>query len=389
MCAEKLVFAQLMEWIPHYEFQRLVARYRGDYKVSSFSCWDQFLCMAFAQLTYREGLRDIEACLRSRSNLLYHMGIRGHVARSTLADANEHRDWRIYGDLAQKLIARARKLYAHDDFGVELEQTVYAFDSTTIELCLNLFPWARFRQEKAGIKLHTLLDLHGSIPSFIRLTEAACHDVNALDSLVLEPGAFYVMDRGYVDFERLYRFTQAGAFFVTRAKEGLKSWRHSSRTVEPDQGVRSDQLIRLSGSRTSMTYPALIRRVTYYDVDQSRLFAYLTNHLQLAALLIALLYKSRWRVELFFKWIKGNLRIRNFYGTSENAVRTQIWIAVSVYVLIAIVSKELGLKQSLSTILQILSVSVFEKVPLHQLLAQDDLADLDAHSPNQLVFNGL
>lgn len=389
MYSEKLAFAQLVEWVPHYEFHRLVARYRGDYKVSSFSCWDQFLCMVFAQLTYRESLRDIEACLRARPNLLYHMGIRGHVARSTLADANEQRDWRIYADLAQKLIRRARKLYAHDDFGMELEETVYAFDSTTIDLCLNLFPWARFRRNKAGIKLHTLLDLHGSIPSFIRLTDAACHDVNALDVLPLEPGAFYVMDRGYVDFTRLFRFTQAGAFFVTRAKEGMKSWRHSSRPIEQDQGVRSDQLIRLSGKRSARNYPALLRRVTYYDAETFRLFAYLTNHLELAALVVALLYKSRWRVELFFKWVKGNLRIRNFYGTSENAVQTQIWIAVCVYVLVAIVSKELRLEQSLSTTLQILSVSAFEKVPLHQLLAKTDLASLDIDNPNQLVFSGL
>jgi hypothetical protein len=378
-----------MEWVPHYEFHRLVERYRGDYKVSSFSCWDQFLCMAFAQLTYRESLRDIEACLRSRPNLLYHLGIRGHVARSTLADANEQRDWRIYADLAQKLIARARRLYAHEDFGLELEETVYAFDSTTIDLCLSLFPWARFRQHKAAIKLHTLLDLHGSIPSFIRLTDAACHDVNALDLLPLEAGAFYVLDRGYVDFQRLYRFTQAGAFFVTRAKEGLKYWRHSSRPVEPGQGVGSDQLIRLSGRRTADRYPTLLRRVTYYHPEDFRLFVYLTNHLELAALIIALLYKSRWRVELFFKWVKGNLRIRNFYGTSENAVCTQVWIAVCVYVLIAIVSKELGIQQSLATTLQILSVSAFEKVPLAELLAKDYLAISERENGNQLVFNGL
>lgn len=389
MYSEKLIFAQLMEWVPHYEFHRLVDRYQGDYKVSSFSCWDQFLCMAFAQLTYREGLRDIEACLRSRPNLLYHMGIRGHVARSTLADANEQRSWRIYADLAQKLIARARKLYANDDFGVELDQTVYAFDSTTIELCLSLFPWARFRRQKAGIKLHTLLDLHGSIPSFIRLTDALGHDVNALDTLPLEAGAFYVMDRGYVDFDRLYRFTQEGAFFVTRAKQGLKYWRRTSREVEPGQGIRSDQLIRLSGLRTAKDYPTLLRRVTYYDTDDFRLFVYLTNHLELAAVVITLLYKSRWRIELFFKWVKGNLRIRNFYGTSENAVQTQIWIAVCVYVLIAIVNKELALNQSLTTTLQILSVSPFEKAPLHQLLTQVNLEGSHGDFDNQLVFNNL
>jgi len=306
-----------------------------------------------------------------------------------LADANEQRDWRMYAELAQKLIRRARTLYAHEDFGVELEETVYAFDSTTIELCLSLFPWARFRQQKAGIKLHTLLDLHGSIPSFIRLTDAACHDVNALDMLPLEPGAFYVMDRGYVDFTRLFRFTQAGAFFVTRAKQGLKSWRHTSRPVEPNQGVRSDQLIRLSGQRTSKNYPTLLRRVTYYDPDDFRLFVYLTNHLELAALVIALLYKSRWRVELFFKWVKGNLRIRKFYGTSENAVQTQIWVAVCVYVLIAIVSKELHLEQNLATTLQILSVSPFEKAPLAELLAKTRLADSQLQNGNQLVFNWL
>jgi hypothetical protein len=389
MYTEKLAFAQLIEWVPHYEFRRLVTRYNGDYKVSNFSCWDQFLCMAFAQLTYRESLRDIEACLRARPNLLYHLGIRGHVARSTLADANEQRDWRIYAGLAQKLIARARKLYAEAEFGVSLDETVYAFDSTTIELCLSLFPWARFRRQKAGIKLHTLLDLHGSIPSFIALTDAACHDVNALDALPLEPGAFYVMDRGYVDFARLFRFTQAGAFFVTCAKEGMRSWRHSSRPVEAGQGVRSDQLIRLSGQRTAQRYPALLRRVTYYDPESFRLFVYLTNHLELAAFVIALLYKSRWRIELFFKGVKGNLRIRNFYGTSENAVQTQIWIAVCVYVLVAIVSKELCLEHNLATTLQILSVSAFEKVPLHQLLAKTDLAESHGENPNQLVFNGL
>jgi hypothetical protein len=317
------------------------------------------------------------------------MGIRGHVARSTLADANEQRDWRIYADLAQKLIARARSLYAHEDFGVELGQTVYAFDSTTIELCLSLFPWARFRRQKAGIKLHTLLDLHGSIPSFIRLADALGHDVQALDTLPLEAGAFYVMDRGYVDFERLYRFTQQGAFFVTRAKQGLKYWRRSSRAVEPGQGVRSDQLIRLSGLRTASNYPTLLRRITYYDPDGFRLFVYLTNHLELAAVVIALLYKSRWRIELFFKWVKGHLRIRNFYGTSENAVQTQIWIAICVYVLIAIVRKELHLEQSLATTLQILSVCPFEKVPLHQLLTESSPADSHIDVDNQLVFNGL
>ena len=388
MHVEKFVFAQLMEWVPHYEFRRLVARYGGDYRVRNCSCWDQFLCMAFAQVTCRESLRDIETCLRARPNLLYHLGIRSPVARSTLADANEQRDWRIYADLAQKLIGRARRLYAQEPFGLELEQTVYAFDSTTIELCLNLFPWARFRQRKGGIKLHTLLDLHGSIPSFIRLTDAACHDVRALDALPLEPGAFYLMDRGYVDFARLYRFTEAGAFFVTRAKEGLRTWRHSSRLVPPNQGVRADQLIRLSGQRTAQSYPALLRRVTYYDPDDFRLFVYLSNQFEVAARVIALLYKSRWQVELFFKWVKGNLRIRHFYGNSENAVQTQIWIAVCVYVLIAIVRKELGVSHSLATTLQILSVSVFEKVPLHQLLAKYDPATSDAEFSNQLVFNG-
>jgi len=389
MHAEKLVFAQLMEWVPHYEFHRLVERYRGNYKVSHCSCWDQFLCMAFAQVTYRESLRDIEACLRARSNLLYHLGLRSQVARSTLADANEHRDWRIYADLAQKLIRRARRLYAQETFGVELDQTVYAFDSTTIELCLNLFPWARFRQRKGGIKLHTLLDLRGSIPSFIRLTDAACHDVNALDALPLEPGAFYLMDRGYVDFARLYRFTQAGAFFVTRAKESLRSWRHSSRPVPSSQGVRSDQLIRLSGRRTAEHYPTLLRRVTYYDPDDFRLLVYLSNQFEVAARVIAQLYKSRWHVELFFKWVKGHLRIRHFYGTSENAVQTQIWIAVCVYVLITIVRKELGVTHSLATTLQLLSVSAFDKVPLHQLLAHSALASSDLDIPNQLVLNGL
>ena len=389
MNTESCVFAQLVQWVPHYHFQRLVTRYHANYKVRSLFCWDQFLCMLFAQLTYRESLRDIEACLGSRPRLLYHMGIRSPVARSTLADANETRDWRVYHDLAQALIRKARRLYAQDPFGVELDETVYAFDSTTIDLCLTLFPWARFRRQKAAIKLHTLLDLHGSIPSFIRLTDAACHDVNALDALLLEAGAFYVMDRGYIHFARLFRFTQAGAFFVTRAKKGVKFWRHSSRPVEPGQGVRSDQLIRLAGQRTAQSYPTLLRRVTYYDPDDFRLFVFWTNHLELPALTVAQLYKSRWRIELFFKWIKGHLRIRNFYGTSENAVKTQIWIAVCTYVLIAIVSKELKLEQSLSTTLQILSVNAFEKVPLHQLLVNNDLAESQPDDNNQLVFNGL
>jgi Transposase DDE domain. len=389
MANEKLVFAQLMEWVPHYHFQRLVKRYSGNYKVSSFTCWDQFLCMSFAQLTYRESLRDIEACLRSRPNLLYHLGIRGKVARSTLADANEERDWHIYADLAQWFIARARKLYAQEDLGLELDDTLYALDSTTIDLCLSLFPWAHFRRHKGAVKMHTLLDLRGSIPTFIRITEGKLHDVNFLDELVLEPGAFYVMDRGYLDFARLYRFALAGAFFVTRAKSNFDFRWRTSREVDRASGVHSDQTVSLAGKQSALDYPEVLRRVSYYDVETKKHFVFLTNNFVLPALTIAKIYHCRWQIELFFKWIKQNLRIKAFYGYSDNAVKTQIWIAVCVYILVGIVKKELKLEPSLSTILQVLSISVFQQEPLPQLFTQDSGVFSENDSSNQLMFNGI
>lgn len=387
----RLVFAQLLQWFPHYEFQRLVSHYRAHYKVQHFSCWDQFLCMLFAQLTYRESLRDIEACLRARPTLLYHMGIRGRVSRSTLADANERRPWQLYADLAQRLIARARRLYAGEALAVELDETVYALDSTTIDLCLELFPWARFRRHKAALKLHTLLDLRGALPTLIYLSDGKLHDVNVLDQLPLEAGAYYVMDRGYVDFGRLHRFLEAGAFFVTRAKRRLSCRVAAARAVAPGGPVRADQQIRLRSARSRHAYPEGLRRIRYYDEEQSRVLVFLTNNHLLPATVIAQLYRCRWQVELFFKWIKQNLRLKAFYGYSDNAVRTQVWIAVCTYVLAAMVRKELKLEASLSRMLQILSVSVFEKVPLAQLFAEnqweiDSQNDTSSHS-NQLMLN--
>ena len=386
---EKLVFAQLMQWVPHYQFHRLVKRYSGNYKVSSFTCWDQFLCMSFAQLTYRESLRDIEACLRSRPNLHYHLGIRGKVARSTLADANEERDWHIYADLAQWFIVRARKLYAQEDLGLELDDTLYALDSTTINLCLNLFPWARFRRHKGAVKMHTLLDLRGAIPTFIRITEGKLHDVNFLDELVLEAGAFYVMDRGYLDFDRLYRFAQAGAFFVTRAKSNFDFRWRASRDVDPATGVRSDQTVSLAGEQSALDYPDQLRRVSYYDLETKKHLVFLTNNFVLPALTIAKIYRYRWRIELFFKWIKQNLRIKAFYGYSDNAVKTQIWIAVCMYILVAIVKKELKLEPSLSTILQVLIISLFQQETLPQLFTKYDEVFSENDSPNLLMLNGI
>jgi transposase len=387
MTNEKLVFAQLMQWVPHYHFQRLVKRYSGNYKVSRFTCWDQFLCMAFAQLTYRESLRDIEACLRARPGLLYHMGIRGSVARSTLADANEERDWRMYADLAQWFIARARKLHAQEDLGFDLEETLYALDSTTIDLCLDLFPWARFRRHKAAVKLHTLLDLRGSIPTFIRITEGKLHDVNILDELPLEAGAYYVMDRGYLDFSRLHRFSEVGAFFVTRAKSNFDFRWCASREVDHSTGLRADQTVCLQGVQSSLDYPDQMRRVSYCDPETKKHLVFLTNSFVLPALTIARIYRSRWKVELFFKWIKQNLRIKTFYGYTDNAVRTQIWIAVCVYILVAIVKKELKLEPPLSMILQVLSVSVFQQDTLPQLFTKDVGAFPESDIPNQLVLN--
>ena len=363
-----------------------MSRYRGDYQQKSFSCWDQYLAMAFAQLAYRESLRDIEACLRSMSGKLYHMGFRSRVARSTLAEANESRDWRIYADFAQVLIGIARPLYARDPIGVDLDQSLYALDSTTIDLCLSLFPWARFRKHKAAVKMHTLLDLHGNIPTFISITDGKVHDVNILDEFLPEAGAFYIMDRGYVDFERLFEFTLSSAFFVVRTKSNVLLQRRYSHAVDKTTGVRSDHTVILTAMDSATAYPDALRRVTYLDVETKKRFKFLTNNFTLPALTIAQIYKCRWQVELFFKWIKQHLRIKTFFGTSENAVKTQIWIAVSVYVLVAIVRKRLGLEASLYQILQILSVTLFEKTPiLRALQASDFNSELD-DSANQLIL---
>jgi len=386
MNSGRTVFAQLLDHLPSYEFQKCVTRYRGDYQQKTFSCWDQYLSMAFAQLTYRDSLRDIEACLRSMQGKLYHMGFRGKVARSTLADANESRDWRIYADFAQVLIGIARPLYAHDPMGVDLEHSLYALDSTTIDLCLSLFPWARFRQHKAAVKMHTLLDLHGNIPTFIRVTDGKVHDVNILDEIVPEAGAFYVMDRGYIDFDRLYFFTLCSAFFVLRTKENVLLQRRYSHPVDHSTGVRSDHTVILTAIESVKVYPDALRRVSYLDAETNKRLKFLTNNFALPALIIAQTYKCRWQVELFFRWIKQHLRIKSFFGTSANAVRTQIWIAVSTYLLVAIVRKRLGLRASLYQILQILSVTLFEKVPILRALeassSQDDLLE----DPNQLIL---
>jgi hypothetical protein len=360
------VFAQLLEFIPSYEFQVCVDRYQGNRYVKDFSCWDQFLCLVFAQLTDRTSLRDIETCLRAQQPKLYHMGFRGRVSRATLADANEARDWRIYRDFAQVLIGMARDLYRDESFGVELSETVYAFDSTTVDLCLSLFPWAQFRRRKSAVKLHTLLDVRGSIPTSVYVTGGQVHDVNLLDQLLLEVGAFYLMDRGYVDFARLYVFTQACAFFITRAKKNLQFYLRTSRPVDRSTGVRCDQIIRLTGIRTSQRYPDTLRRIVYFDAEKESRLTFLTNNFSLLPLTIAQLYRARWQGELFFRWIKQHLYIKAFYGTSANAVKTQVWVALSVYVLMAIVKKQLGLDQSLYQILQILSVTIFEKIPISQ-----------------------
>ncbi len=373
-----------MAHLSAYEFQKCVTRYRGDSHGRGFSCWDQYLAMAFAQLTYRESLRDIEACLRSMSSKLYHVGFRGQVSRSTLADANETHDWRIYADFAQVLIGIARPLHAQDPIGIDLDESLYALDSTTIDLCLSLFPWARFRKHKAAVKMHTLLDLHGNIPTFIGITDGTVHDVNILDEFLPEAGAFYVMDRGYIDFERLYVFTMCAAFFVVRTKENILLQRRYSHPVDKSTGVRSDQTVILAAIDSATAYPDALRRVSYYDADTDKRLKFLSNNFVLPALTIAKIYKSRWQVELFFKWIKQHLRIKAFFGTSENAVKTQIWIAVSVYVLVAIIRKRLGLDASLYQILQILSITLFEKVPILQALqASDSNSDLP-DSANQL-----
>jgi hypothetical protein len=386
MYAGKLVFAQVMQLAPWHTFRRLVAKYQGDFNVRTFSCLDQFLCMAFAQLTYRESLRDIEACLAAQPAKLYHLGIRGKVSRSSLADANETRDWRIHCEFAQALIRIARRLYAKEPLGVDLDNTVYALDSTTIDLCLSLFPWAPFRQTKAAIKLHTLLDLRGAIPTFIFISDGKLHDVNVLDLLLPQVGAFYVMDRGYLDFERLYVLHQAGSFFVTRARSNFKCRRIYSSPVDRSSGLICDQQVELTVFYSSHDYPERLRRIRYKDPQTGKALVFLTNHFGLPALSICALYKSRWQVELFFKWIKQHLRIKRFFGTSENAVKSQVWIAVATYVLVAIVKKRLNLDLSLHSMLQILSVSPFEKLPLHQLL--NDLAPLEETTApsNQLIL---
>jgi hypothetical protein len=380
----RIVFSQLLDFLPKKQLDKCIRQYSGNHRTKTFSCFDQFLCMAFAQITYRQSLRDIETCLRVMQNKLYHCGVRGNIARANLAKANENRDWRIYADFAQVLIARARKLYANDDFGLHLKQTAYAFDSTTIDLCLTLFPWAKFRKRKAAIKLHTLIDLRGSIPCFISITDGKTHDVNILDQLSLEPGAFYIMDRGYVDFFRLYSFNQQQAFFITRAKSNMDYSRREYRIVDKTTGLRSDQTIILRGPKSSRDYPIPLRRVSYYDVEIQKKFVFLTNNFTLEALTITQLYKCRWQVELFFKWIKQNLRIKTFFGTSENAVKTQIWIAISIYVLVAIIKKELNIERSLNEILQILSITLFEKVPLYQVLTENVMQNQNIEFHNQL-----
>ncbi|MGB2927311.1 MAG: IS4 family transposase [Desulfobacterales bacterium] len=368
----KTIFSQIIDFFPYKKFRRCVKRYNGNYRVRSFTCYDQFLCMAFAQLTYRESLRDIECCLRAIHEKLYHMGINGKVSRSTLADANEKRDWRIYSDFAQILIHKARKLYAGEDFGLELEETVYALDASTIDLCLSVFPWARFRKSKGAVKLHTLLDLRGNIPSFISITDGKVHDVNILDELIPEAGAIYLMDRAYLDFERLYTMHQCSAFFVTRTKSNTAIRRIYSNPIDKSTGLRCDQTVALTGFYSKKAYPEKLRLVKFFDAETGKRLSFLTNHFSLPALTIAELYRYRWQVELFFKWIKQHLRIKAFYGTSENAVKTQIWIAISIYVLVAIIKKRLKIEFSLYTILQIFSISVFEKRLISQALAPID-----------------
>ena len=372
MYTGRLIFSQIMDYLPIRTFRRCVQRYSGNYKIKSFKCLDQYLCMAFAQLTYRQSLRDIEACLRAQRRKLYHMGIRSNVSRNTISNANKARDWRIYADFAQSLIYTARKMYANEDFGVELNQTVYALDSTTIDLCLSVFPWAKFRNTKAAIKLHTLMDLRGSIPSFIHISEGKLHDVNILDQLIPEPGSFYIMDRGYLDFERLYMLNQYATFFVIRAKSNLQFRRLYSHPIKKITGLKCDQTIVLTGFYSHKSYPEKLRRIKYYDLETNKAFVFLSNNFTLSPLTITELYRCRWQIELFFKWIKQHLQIKSFFGTTENAVKTQIWIAVSVYVLVAIIKKKLHIEASLYTILQILSVTLFERLPLLQVLTGSD-----------------
>jgi len=384
----KTLFSQVMDFVPTFEFNQCVDRYDGSYKVQNFSCWDHFLCMAFAQLTYRESLRDIESCLNAQRTKLYHLGFHGNISRSTLAYANNTRDWRIYADFASVLIRIAKKLYTDETFGVEISNTVYALDSTTIDLCLSLFPWAVFRKKKAAIKIHTLLDLRGNIPSILAISNGKMHDVNILDLLIAEPGALYLIDRGYIDFARLHTFTESCAYFITRSKSNMQFDRITSQVVDKNVGVMCDQIIRLSGFYTSKDYPDRLRRIKFHDAETDKTLIFITNNFLLPSLTIAQLYKCRWQVELFFKWIKQHLRIKSFYGTSTNAVKTQIWIALSVYLIVAIIKKRLNIKASLYTILQILSVSMFEKTHILQALSNLEPDSEDPQTVNQLnLFN--
>ncbi len=386
MHSGRIVFSQLMDFFPKHEFDKCVQQYAGNYRVRSFSCFDQLLSMSFAQLTYRESLRDIETCLRALRSKLYHAGIRGTPYRNTLADANENRDWRIYAEFIQILIGKARRLYANESFGVQLEHTTYVFDSATIDLCLSLFPWARFMKTKAAVKLHTLIDLRGAIPCFISINDGTTYDTTIMDELVLEPGAFYIMDRGYIDYRRLYRFHQSLAFFVVRAKKNLDYCVRSRHPVEKSTGLRANQTIMLKGIKTAQYYPAPLRRISFFDTDTQKRFVFLTNNFTLPSLTIASLYKRRWQVELFFKWIKQYLHIKAFYGTSENAVKTQIWIAISVYVLVAILKKQLGIECSLGEILQILNITLFEKTDMIEVLTETVLETENSASSNQLIL---
>ena len=380
------IFAQLMDFVPRYEFRLCVERYGGDYKVQSFSCWEHFLTMAFAQLTYRESLRDIEACLRARPTKLYHMGIRSRISRNTLAHANQVRDWRIYADFAQVLITAARQLYAHEPFGVELDQATYALDSTVVDLCLPVFPWAQFRRRKSAVKLHTMLDLHGNIPTVVIVTGGRVHDALIMDQLIWEAGAIYLLDRGYLHFRRLYRIHQCGAFFITRSRQRLDCQRHRSEPVDKRTGLRCDQMVSLNNRVPRRSYPEQLRRIRYVDPDTRNRLVFLTNNTLLPPLTIAEMYRCRWQIELFFRWIKQHLRIKSFYGTSENAVKIQIWTAIAVYLLVAIIKKQLKLERSLFSILQILSVSLFEKIPIQQALAAFTSEEIDHDFSNQLIL---
>ncbi len=382
----KTVFAQIMEHLPKHSFRKYVNRYKGNYKVQSFSCWEQFLVMCFAQLTYRESLRDIESCLRAMNKKLYHMGITSKISRSTLAKANENRDWRIYHDFAMVLIKIAKDLYQDEKLFEELDETIYALDSSTIDLCLTLFPWAKYKKTKSAIKLHTLLDLQNNIPSFIYITDGSVHDVNILDILITEVGAYYVMDKGYIDFQRLYTLNQGKAYFVTCAKKNMKFRRVYSNKVDKATGVLCDQIIRLTNRKTNEKYPDKLRRVKYFNLEMNKKFVFITNNFSLSSTTIANLYKQRWQIELFFKWIKQHLRIKSFYGTSSNAVKTQIWIAVSTFVLLAIVKKRLKIEQSIYTFLKVISISIFEKTPILQLFDDSDYISNNTVVPNQLFL---